>query len=116
MLLVERDLPKNGYVLPPETVGATHRMEKENGQNHALKKVAFPREVSLSSATVAALEGSHRGTPGRQTGYSAGQLAYHCHNTTGRGELRISPEDSAWQPKDEACKSSARRGNVRGVV
>ena len=55
------DIPKKGHVLTPKTIRTTHGLEKEKGQNKALKNVAFSREVSLFAATVAAVEGRHWG-------------------------------------------------------
>src|SRR5882762_7841718 len=89
------DVPKNGHVLTSKTIRTTYRLEKEKGQNKALKNVAFARKVSLFAATVAAVEGRHWGAPGRETGYCTGQLAYLFHNTKAWGELRILGEESA---------------------
>jgi hypothetical protein len=56
------------------------------------------------------------GTSGRQTGYYVGSTTCSVDNTPLGEELSISLEESAGQPRGEACKSIGRRGNVRGVA
>ena len=43
MLDAAGNLPKNGDILTPKTVGTTHRTQEENGQNQALKNTTLPR-------------------------------------------------------------------------
>ena len=68
------DVPKDGHVLTPKTIRTTYRLEKEKGQNKALKNVAFPREMGLLAATVAAVEGRHWGPLAERLGAAAAKL------------------------------------------
>jgi len=68
------DVPKDGHVLTPKTIRTTYRLEKEKGQNKALKNVAFPREMGLLAATVAAVEGRHWGPLAERLGAAPANL------------------------------------------
>jgi hypothetical protein len=67
-------LAKDRHVLTPKTIRTTHRLEKEKGQNKALKNVAFSRKVGLFTATVAAVEGRHWGPLAERLGAAAANL------------------------------------------
>ena len=90
MLGTLRYVAKDGYVLATKTIRAAHGTQQKQRQQHAFEQTAPSGEMSLLAATVAAVEGSHWGTPCRRTGCCAGQLLTFVITQTRRQSFEFS--------------------------